>query len=130
VLRDQLPVPVSGEKKISESCESGEWDSLGGFRWNVRKMEMKPTFMARSCHEFGQGVSLANAAWPKTLKIFWLPLKKCKKSAGFLFRESFAPSYIPAWMTESQPWRGKFKAAGTCPRFSAPVFSAIRNQPQ
>jgi hypothetical protein len=68
VLRDQLPVPVSGEKKISESCESGEWDSLGGFRWNVRKMEMKLTlemrltFMARLYHEFGQGVSLANPA--------------------------------------------------------------------
>jgi len=44
--------------------------------------------------------------------------------------EGFGPFFIPAWMTESQPWRGKFKAAGTCPRFSAPVFSAIRNQPQ
>jgi hypothetical protein len=35
--------------------------------------------MPRSCHEFGQGVSLANPAGPKTLKIFWPPLKKTKK---------------------------------------------------
>jgi hypothetical protein len=70
-----LPFP----QKISESAESGVWDSLGGFRWNLRKMEMKLTFMPRSCHEFGQGVSLANAAGPKTLKIFWPPLKKNKR---------------------------------------------------
>jgi hypothetical protein len=56
------------KEKISESGESGVWDSLGGFRWNPRKnemnltLEMKPTFMARLCHEFGQGVSLANPA--------------------------------------------------------------------
>jgi len=67
------------DKKISESAESGEWsesgewDSLGGFRWNLRKIEMKPTFMARLCHEFGKGVSLA---LPISLKIFFSPLKK------------------------------------------------------
>jgi hypothetical protein len=69
-------------KKISESGESGVWDSLGGFRWKLRKiemkltLEMKLTFMLRLCHEFDQGVSLANAAWLKTLKIFCSPLKK------------------------------------------------------
>jgi hypothetical protein len=45
-------------------------------------MEMKPTFMPRLCHEFGQGVSLANPAEPKTLKIFWPALKKNKKAGG------------------------------------------------
>jgi len=73
---------LGNEKKISESGESGVWDSLGGFRWNLRKMEMMPTFMPRSCHEFGRGVSLANTARPKTLKIFWSPLKKKQKKGG------------------------------------------------
>ena len=43
---------------------------------NLRKREIEPTFMPRSCHEFGRGVSLANGAWPAWLKIFWAPLKK------------------------------------------------------
>jgi len=66
--RSQMEFGNEKNKKISESGESGEWDSLVGFRWNLRKMEMKLILemklavMPRSCHEFGQGVSLANPA--------------------------------------------------------------------
>jgi hypothetical protein len=58
-------------KKISESGESGEWDSLNGCMENPRKNEMKPTVMQPSYHEFGQGVSLANPSRLKNLKIFF-----------------------------------------------------------
>src|SRR5258708_38219192 len=71
----EATVVFSLSKKISESAESGVWDSPEGRRKNVRKMEMKPTFMPGSCHEFGPGVSLANPAQPKTLKIFHLAPK-------------------------------------------------------
>jgi len=72
-------------------------------------MEMKPTFMPRSCHEFGQGVSLANPAWPTSLKIFWPPLKKSKKRE----KENGDRSHLAALNSTFTTWTLHWQRAGS-----------------
>ena len=56
---------------ISRAMRSAaDWYRAGG----RREMGTDCAFMPRLWHEFGKGVSLANASWLKTLNIFRLPL--------------------------------------------------------